>query len=479
MSPPAERSSAWRWAVCGLLLLATMLNYMDRQALAQLATTIQAEYHLTDARYGTLEAGFALAFATGALSFGFLADRLGVRWLYPAVLVGWSLSGIATAAADHLGAQLAALSGASAAEGPYLGFLACRAALGFFEAGHWPCALITTQAILTRGDRSLGNSILQSGASIGAILTPPVVIASLALIPVPAAAALGLLADPSGQSPFAALTALRAGASSPAPGSWRLPFVLIGLGGMLWAIPWLALVRRRDVTRAVPSAPKTPTETAGRTSADGWRMFLVLVITVITINLTWQFFRAWLPKFLEEQRGYRKPEVAWFISLYYIATDVGCLLVGVVVKALVRRNWDVHRARLLTFAGCAGLTLLSLLVPSLGRGPLLVAVLLLIGAGSLGLFPNYYSFTQELTRTHQGKVTGTLGTITWVATAVMQLLVGGVIERTRSYDTAIVMAGLVPLLALLALLLGWPKQGEPSLTLPVRNTHDETSQKRL
>ena len=58
----------------------------------------------------------------------------------------------------------------------YLGFMICRIVLGFFEAGHWPCALVTTRLILSRGDRTLGNSILQSGSSLGSILTPLVVL---------------------------------------------------------------------------------------------------------------------------------------------------------------------------------------------------------------------------------------------------------------------------------------------------------------
>jgi ACS family hexuronate transporter-like MFS transporter len=53
--------------------------------------------------------------------------------------------------------------------------LICRMLLGFFEAGHWPCALKTTFALLRpEKDRTMGNSVLQSGASIGAIITPQV-----------------------------------------------------------------------------------------------------------------------------------------------------------------------------------------------------------------------------------------------------------------------------------------------------------------
>ena len=81
--PIEQRSATWTWSVCGLLLLATMLNYMDRQTLAQMAERICRELDLTDAQYGRLETGFGLAFATGGILTGLLADRINVRWLYP------------------------------------------------------------------------------------------------------------------------------------------------------------------------------------------------------------------------------------------------------------------------------------------------------------------------------------------------------------------------------------------------------------
>src|ERR1700704_1508234 len=93
---PGTRSMAWRWWVCGLLLLATMLNYMDRQTLSQSATDISRELGLTNEVYGELEQGFGLAFAAGGLVLGFVADRVSLRWLYPAVLLAWSAAGLAT-----------------------------------------------------------------------------------------------------------------------------------------------------------------------------------------------------------------------------------------------------------------------------------------------------------------------------------------------------------------------------------------------
>jgi ACS family hexuronate transporter-like MFS transporter len=85
----------------------------------------------------------------------------------------------------------------------------------------------------------------------------------------------------------------------------------------------------------------------------------------------------------------------------------------------------------------------------------LFGVLLVIGFGSLGLFPNYYAFTQELTMRRQGVVAGSLGAITWVVTSRMQHYVGRNIDETQSYATGIFAVGLAPLVAWLALVILW------------------------
>lgn len=421
------RSPAWKWYVCGILLLATLLNYMDRQTLSVTITDISRELHLTNEQYGNLERGFGWAFAIGGLATGLIADSVSVRRLYPLVLAGWSLAGFAAAFAEPIGELLTPPGMRETLPPGYVGLLVCRVVLGFFEAGQWPCALITSQRLLSPQDRPLGNSLLQSGAAVGAMLTPLVVQAMV----------------------------------SNAPGSWRGPFQLIGILGLLWIVPWLVMVRESDLQR--PAAP--PREAASEGTASGrqigghaaafWRRLAVLMLTVILINLCFHFFRAWLPKFLREFHKYDRASVNYFTSAYYVATDVGCLSVGLAVKRRTMRGWPVHRARMAAFAGCACLTALSTVAAGLPRGPLLLAVLLLIGFGALGLFPNYYSLTQELSTRHQGKVTGALSCVTWICAAEMQKLVGVRVDATGSYAAGIFVAGLLPLVACAALLLFW------------------------
>ena len=412
-----SRATPRAWAICGLMLLATMLNYMDRQALAQQATEISADLKLSNHDYAQIESGFGLAFAVGGIVTGLLADRISPRWLYPGVLLGWSAVGFATGAVTS-----------------YHELYVCRVLLGFFESGQWPCALVTAQRLLSSRDRPLGNSILQSGASMGAIVTPILV----------------------------TLLAARA------PGGWRLPFQVIGASGAFWVVAWLATVRASDLrlrTAGGSASLDLPSETTAVRepwTPPSWsgpavfvRRLLALVVVVITINLCWQYFRAWMPKMLREQYAYTDNQVQSFSVAYYIAADVGCITVGLLVKWLAGRGYSVHGARLTTFIACALLTALSVLAAVLPASGMLLCVLLLIGFGSLGQFPTYYAFTQELSTRRMGNVTGVLSFAFWLSYGCVSPPVGAWIDRTHSFSQVMLIAGLLPLIGFGAIFLLW------------------------
>lgn len=427
---------SWRaWWICGLLFLATMLMYLDRQTLAQTINRISEELSLTKSQYGWIEFGFGMAFAAGALAWGLVADRVNIRWLYPAVLLGWSLAGVATAWGPSIGAWLTTNIPGVAQFGQaedvsagnyeaWLGILVCRVLLGFFEAGHWPCALITTQRLLDERNRTLGNSVLQSGATVGALLTPPIV---------------GLL-------------------MTDAAGSWRWPFVVVGVVGMSWMLPWWFSVGAQELRPVHVVSDSGKIAPAGRAAAFPWRNFMVLLAVVIPINMTWQFFRAWLPMMLEGHYHYSPVFVRWFTTSFYISADLGCLAVGAATAWLGRRSWSPHQARVAGFITCTLLAMTTLFAAVLPKGPALLFVFLVVGAGTLGLFPTYYSLTQQLSKSKQGAVTGSLGATTWVATSLMQAWVGKTVDATKSYGMALSLVGLVPLIACLAIVLCWREE---------------------
>jgi MFS transporter, ACS family, hexuronate transporter len=396
-----KRSASWKWWICGLLLLASAINYMDRQTLANAAHRITTEFKLSQEQYGNLELAFGWAFAAGSLVFGILADKFPLRWLYPTVLFLWSLAGFATGSVNS-----------------YTGLLICRTALGLFEAGHWPCAVKATQALLEPRDRSLGNSVLQSGTSIGAIITPLLM-------------RLLLTEELS---------------------SWRFAFQAVGVTGLLWIVIWFALIQKDDLTQ--PPAALESRDASSFLKAILTRRMLIIVFVIALINTAWQLIRAWLPKFLIEGRAYTESEMLYFNAVFYIATDIGCIGAGFLTVWFHRRNLSVTQSRKLAFLICALLSALTLCVTWLPKSPLLLVLLLLVGAGALGVFPIYHAFTQDISRHHQGKVTGIGGVAAW-ALSPAQKLYGRLIDQTGSFDLGFAIAGCMPLLAFLALALFW------------------------
>ena len=209
----------------------------------------------------------------------------------------------------------------------------------------------------------------------------------------------------------------------------------------------------------------------------------MLAVVVVCINGTWHFFRAWLPLFLRTRHGYSLPDVSWFSMAYYFSTDAGSLAAGFASLALVRHGLSVHGSRVSVFGFCSVLTILSLLAAALPTGPLLTAVLLVVGFGALGLFPVYYSLSQELTVVHQGKVTGALGCICWLSMALLHEVVGYAVQGSvsaiggaggaptfllgagaGSYTLVMSLAGVVPFFGLLVLLLFWGPTGTAAST---------------
>jgi ACS family hexuronate transporter-like MFS transporter len=385
------------------LLLATTVNYMDRMTLANAAVRVKDDFQLTNEQYGDLEFFFGTAFGCGAFFFGIVADRVGVRWLYPAVLLAWSTMGVATGWVQT-----------------FAGLLVCRTLLGLFESGHWPCALKTTQSLLSPRQRTWGNSILQSGASIGAIITPQIMKAML----------------------------------TDEVGSWRFAFQAIGAAGFIWVILWLPAIRGSDL---MPPADASPRRDVASTASSGSlaRRFFVLIVVVVAINTCWQIFRAWLPMFLQKGRGYSESFALDFTTWYYIATDVGCLAAGAASVGLHRLGMTVGTARWFVFTFCAAGTALSVAVAYTPAGNLLLMQLLLIAAASLGLFPCYYSLAQEVSVRHQGKVSGFLGMIGWLASSPMQKFFGRLVDQTGSYDLGFAVVGCLPLVAAVVWWFAW------------------------
>jgi sugar phosphate permease len=378
--------------------------------------------------------------------------------------------------------------------------MACRIALGFFEAGHWPCAMKTVQLLLPRSDRGMGNSVLQSGASVGAVLTPIIMVVMLASFSSGAwllmdkhlsdnkddkkitAEVSSLLRDQSyfksdpnqekitevvaeirarktdNPDKTAAETALiidkaKGQKEQYIPGAWRPPFFVIGAIGLSWVLLWLITMRRRDLDPALIEAAAEKTS-LWQVIKD--RRFIILLAIGACINTPWQLIREWLVLLLTH-RGYTEKFAQLFNSAYYIATDIGCLVAGAATLWLVKRGASVHQSRVRVFGVCAVLIALTTVAAFLPMGWPLLGVLLIIAGASLGVFPIAYALKQDLAREHMGKITGLVGASAWLTSAPMQKVFGWLRDSTGNFQIGLAVVGWLPLVALGLIVFLWPK----------------------
>src|SRR5271169_1117080 len=204
----------FRWVICTLLLFGTTKNYMDRNVLGVLNTTLQHDLGWSEIDYSNLVVAFQAAYAVGMLLAGRFIDRLGTRLGYAFAMIFWSLASMGTA----LGSSLAS-------------FAAFRLALGLGEAAVFPASIKAVAEWFPKKERALATGIFNAGTSIGAMLTPVVV-------------------------PWIN-----------ARWGWRGSFVAIGALGFVWLVFWWLLYYKPEehprVSEAelayIRSDPQTPT----------------------------------------------------------------------------------------------------------------------------------------------------------------------------------------------------------------------------
>src|SRR2546425_9366314 len=158
-NPPQRNASSkagyFRWVICALLLFGTTKNYMDRQVLGVLKTTLQHDLGWNEIDYSNLVFAFQAAYAVGMLLVGLLIDRLGTRLGYALAMPFWSVASMGHAVASSL-----------------TSFVIARSALGFGEAGVFPASIKCVAEWFPKKERALATGIFNAGTNAGAILTP-------------------------------------------------------------------------------------------------------------------------------------------------------------------------------------------------------------------------------------------------------------------------------------------------------------------
>lgn len=405
----------WKWQLVWLMFLATMINYMDRQTLGSVSKFFIAEFELNadglgETRFGRVEMAFGVTFATTQLIAGFLADRMSIRWLYAGALLLWSAAGFACGIVQTL----------------WL-FVACRVALAFGESFNWPCAVAAVRRIFPAESRSFANGIFHGGGSIGAIVTPLLVL---------------MLVSDSGDG-------------------WRLVFLVTGGVGALWVIAWLLFLHGdRAVEVDTPPPPQLRDDGVGHETI--WdvlkaRKVWLAILVGLCVNVCWHFFRTWLPRICERDLALSTRQMQWVLAGYYVSADLGSMSAGYMTRRLARAGYTVAGARKTVMFGTASLCLLAIPAALLMTPWVTIPLFFMIGAGAMGGFPNYFNMSQDVSARHTAQVLGFTGAASWYAVALLHTIVGPLADKQGSFVVSLIVIGFVPMIGAI-IGLGWPKE---------------------
>ena len=337
-----------RWWVIALIALATIINYIDRQALSVLWPDI-VEDLFPDKNalerkqiYANISIVFVFAYAFGQAIFGKVFDWVGTRLGFVLSIGVWSLATVLHAFAQGV-----------------LSFSFFRAILGIAEAGNWPGAAKGNAEWFPTKERALAQGIFNSGAAIGGIIA------------IPAIALLTIYFN------------------------WQMVFVIVGAIGFLWLVPWLILVksppgshpwiteeekqyiltgqRAEDKDEHGNACEEYNPSTAELLShKESWGV----IIASAAIDPIWWLFVFWIPIYLNEVYGMDVQSIGLYGWVPYVGAMFGAWFGGLLAQNRLKAGWNINKTRKLTITlGC--LIMLPALLAMANPGAPVIAVLIM------------------------------------------------------------------------------------------------------
>jgi MFS transporter, ACS family, hexuronate transporter len=400
-----------------LLFASTIINYIDRQTLALLAPFLSDTYHWTHTDYANLLISFRVAYAIGQTVCGRLIDRVGTRRGLTLSVFSYSIISMAT----------------SLVRGFY-GFAFIRFLLGAGESANWPGATKAVSEWFPKRERGLATALFDSGSSIGGAIAPFLIL----------------------------LIYFRWG--------WRLAFVIPGILGFLWLLVWRKMYytpaehprisnAEREMILAdigTPSSQIEPRQSARKLLKlpQTWGTIAAKALT----DPVWFFITDWFPLYLVA-KGISLKSGLIAIWIPFIAADLGNFFGGAASGYLIKRGWSLGTSRkALVIFGGVGVTLL---IPTIFTTNLVaITILFAIATFCYAAFSTIANVLPSdlFTGGSVASVSGFSGTGAGIGTIIAFKLIGYFSDATQSlpghsFDKIIIIAGLVPFIGMLLVLL--------------------------
>lgn len=387
-----RRITLWIPAVSMMML--SLISYIDRNTLAVLAPTILEEMKLSNEQYGYIVAAFSILYMIGNPVWGRWIDRFGLRLGMTTAVTFWTLASMAHAFAQGIWS---------------FGF--ARAALGFGEGATFPGGYRTVVETLPVENRSKGVAVAYSGGSLGAVITP--------LIIIPIAAKWG----------------------------WRGAFWFTGIIGIIWLLIW-TLVNRLSAMRKPRQAPARLVAPPHFFDRKAWSFLFTYAFGAFPLGFVLYTSALYL-----KTLGLSQGEMAKLLWIPPFGWELGYFFWGWVTDRTVSRTSETMPVfrRLFTV-----LTILSLplaFAPQMRPLPFLMAELFLAMFVTAGFVIVGVSYATTIyTAEHAGLIAG-LGAGSWSGVVGLLMPFIGRLFDQHNYALAFQIAAALPLVGYLIWLL--------------------------
>ncbi len=419
----SSKRTNYRWVVIALAFAITLVNYLDRSAIAYAIKPLSEQFHLNNAQFGDIAGAFGIGYMVMTVGGGVLVDRFGARWIWSAAAFLWSVC-----------------TGSMGLVGGFSGLFMLRAVLGLAEGPHFPSLTRVVSDWLPAKERARATAF--------------------GLTAVPAASVIG--------APLISNLVIYCG--------WQAMFAILGCLGILWSIIWvicyrdypehssfvsdheLNLIREGQTTNRTSEAHQIKSDhlDAGKTS---WR-FMLFSPSLLANNFAFFAFGyllffalTWLPGYFEQTYGLELKQLRFYLIAPWLTAAILLPLAGWFSDWLYSKSGSLRIARSRMIWICQLISLLCFVPLMFTHSLNFTLVMISLGVG-FGLMPNaaFYALNWDLARDRAGTSVGIMDCFFALAGILAPVLTGRVAQATGAFTGAFALLigfGVIAVLAVL------------------------------
>ncbi|CAL2078961.1 MFS transporter, ACS family, hexuronate transporter [Tenacibaculum sp. 190524A05c] len=408
-----------RWWIIALIFIATVINYVDRTAFALLWPQMGEDLGMDKKDYALLLNVFMATYAASKFLSGRLYDKIGTRIGFTLSIIVWSLAATFHAFAKGLFS---------------LSFV--RGMLGLGEAGLWPGAVKSNGEWFPVKQRALAQGIFNSGASIGNVIAPVIIVFLYARF------------------------------------GWKTTYIILGLIGLIWVIPWLVINKSNpknhpwitDEEKGIifgDQVEEVEESTENKKSLslkeilsfkESWGVLLCRFF----IEPIWWFFAGWMPIYLNSKFNLSIEQIGNTMWISYLMAAAGSILGGLFTEQMIKKSSVDYGRKISIVVGCILIIVAFVSIILFVKETNFMTFIYLAGVALFGFqfaIGNIQTLSSDLLKGPSvGTLAGLAGTVAAVSPMIMNWFIGQ-ITGGGSYVPAFVAITISVALAVLVVFL--------------------------